>query len=404
MNERMKKLWASMQAKTKEAEGFVDDGNTESAEGALAELEELKRQYNVLQNLQEDENTPSNAVLVPEPGSDPGKADAQAVTDAFVGAVTAMATGETDVRGAVAMMTTADPDAEGISDGGLTVPKDIVYQIRELRDTPDDLTQYVNIETVKTQSGARVIEVNADAAPWDNVGEAAQFLDAQTPNIKSVEYKIHKKGGILKLTYELLADTAANIMAFLQRWIAKKSRITRNWTILSVLLSALTENGNLPKAVASFTDLKTMVNVDLQPEYAATATAFTNQTGFNWLDTLVDNDGHYIMQPNVTEPTKPLLFGGIPVVVLNNATLKNDTTDGLKAPIYLGDLKEAVTLFDRENMTIDINDKGDNDFTKDTVSVRVRERFDVQVVVPSAVLYGLITIEEAAAPDLPPGG
>ena len=41
------------------------------------------------------------------------------------------------------------------------------------------------------------------------------------------------------------------------------------------------------------------------------------------------------------------------------------TIDGYKHPIFCGDLKEAVTLFDRNVLTIDLNDKGAGLWDKD---------------------------------------
>lgn len=37
------------------------------------------------------------------------------------------------------------------------------------------------------------------------------------------------------MTAELLEDTAANIMAYINKWIAKKTKATRNAMILKVL-------------------------------------------------------------------------------------------------------------------------------------------------------------------------
>ena len=74
-----------------------------------------------------------------------------------------------------------------------------------------------------------------DSTPFDNVDEAADFPEMDEPTFVQVEYKIKKKGGILKMTAELLEDTAANIMAYINKWIAKKTKATRNAMILKTL-------------------------------------------------------------------------------------------------------------------------------------------------------------------------
>lgn len=61
---------------------------------------------------------------------------------------------------------------------------------------------------------------------------AKRFMDE--PKFKKIVYAIKKKGGILKNTAELFEDTAANVMAYINRWIAKKTKATRNAMILKV--------------------------------------------------------------------------------------------------------------------------------------------------------------------------
>lgn len=84
-----------------------------------------------------------------------------------------------------------------------------------------------------------------------------------------------------------------------------------------------------------------------------------------------------------------MLFGRYPVTVLSNKTLKTNVT---KAPIYCGNFKEAITLFDREYMTIETSDQAGDMWGKDQVGVKVRERLDVQVVDEEAIVKGEITI------------
>ena len=113
--------------------------------------------------------------------------------------------------------TTAGSEGEvGI---GVTIPEDIRTDIIELRRSSDNLEQYVNVEGVTTKTGTRNIEVDAESTPFDNVDEAADFPEMDEPEFLPIEYKVKKKGGILKMTAELLEDTASNIMAYINKWI-----------------------------------------------------------------------------------------------------------------------------------------------------------------------------------------
>lgn len=286
-------------------------------------------------------------------------------------------------------MTEADPNEGGTSDGGFTVPQDIQNDIREIRRTENDLEMYVNVENVTTLSGSRVIEIDADSTPWPDVDEGEEFTEQETPKFKQIKYKIVKKGGILKTTRELLQDTAANILAYLNKWIARKSRATRNAAILKKLDEITTGKA---VAITDVDDLKDVFNVKLDAAIAPTSIVLTNQDGFNYLDKLKDEKKDYIIQPDVTDKTKRLLFGVYPIHVVSNKTLKSVTSgSSAKYPLYMGDLKEAVTLFDREMITVELSTEAGDLWAKDLTGIKVRDRFDVKDVDKDAVIKGEIT-------------
>ena len=256
---------------------------------------------------------------------------------------------------------------------------------------------YGNVEGVTTKTGTRNIEVDAESTPFDNVDEAADFTEMDEPEFLPFEYKVKKKGGILKMTAELLEDTASNIMAYINKWIAKKTKATRNAMILKVL-NEMTKGKEV--TVENLDSLKDIFNEQLDPAIADNAVVITNQSGFNYLDKLKDKDGNYILQKDPTQQTKgKMLFGEYPIIKLSKKTLASEkimntdghTIDGYKHPIFCGDLKEAVTLFDRNVLTIDLNDKGAGLWDKDMTGIKVRDRFDVQPVDKGAVIKGQIT-------------
>ena len=149
-------------------------------------------------------------------------------------------------------------------------------------------------------------------------------------------------------------------------------------------------------------DLKTVFNVTLDPAIAASSIALTNQSGFNYLDTLKDERGDYILQPDVTDKTKLLLFGVYPIKKVSNKVLKNvevksdgSNVSAYKYPLYMGDLKEAITLFDREKISIELSTEAGDLWAKDQTGIKVRDRFDVQAFDEEAVIKGEITVQVA---------
>lgn len=401
MNRHAQELLAKINAKKNEVKNFAAAGDVAKTKQAKKELDDLQAMFEAVKDLDDE------AAVGAAAGAAAGTANT--VTEkpslgrkikAFVGILTAgVLKREADAEDVRIYNAMAEGTNSG-ADGGLTVPQDIRTQIEELRRTNDDLEQYVNVERVSTLTGSRVIEKDADATPWDNVDEAAAFPDADTPEFENIEYKVTKKGGILKITEELLQDTAENIMSYLKKYIAKKTRATRNAFILKVIKDVVKygTSSSTVKAIDGIDGLKDVFNVDLDPAIANSSKVFTNQSGFSYLDKMKDSDGNYILQPDPTQKTKKLLFGTYEVVPLLNKTLatrevKNSSSQitGHAYPIICGDLKEGITLFDREYMSIEISNTAGDLWGKDQTGVKVRDRFDVKPVDTKAFVFGEIT-------------
>jgi len=400
MNKEMQKLLKAINDKKNAVKSLVAEGKMDEAKKAKQELVELQDKFNLLADLEDDDMDGIEDALgtgkakdITGGAVDP-KAKKSTLVKAFVNIVKCgflkREPKEEDVRvykDALTSDTTAGDDGEmGI---GVTIPEDIRTDIIELRRSDDNLEQYVNVEGVTTNKGSRNIEVDAESVPFDNVDEEADFPDMDEPQFKKIAYAIKKKGGILKITAELFEDTAANIMAYINKWIAKKTKATRNAMILKVLDTMTTGK---EVAISNLDSIKDVFNVSLDPAIATSSMVITNQSGYNFLDKLKDEDGKYILQPNPTQPTQMLLFGKYPIIKVSNKVIKSVTIEtGAKHPVYMGDLKEAITLFDRNVLTIDMNDKGAGLWEKDLTGIKVRDRFDVQPVDEAAVVKGFIT-------------
>lgn len=386
MSKEMRELLNKINAKKAEIKALVADGKIEDAASAKEELKDLQKSFDILADLDDDDA--QNAQQQAQQGTAQTAAGEKnglaKQVKAFTNAIKA-AWKKTDISPEDKEILNAMSEGSD-EDGGLTVPKDIKTKIKELRRSEDALETLVNVEHVTTNSGSRVIEREADQTPFDNVDEAAEFPDVSTPQFENVDYKIKKKGGILKVTQELLSDTAENIMNYLKKWIAKKAKATRNFMIIAKIKEICK---GLEVTVTGLDNLKDIFNVMLDPAIALGAVVVTNQSGFNFLDKLKDEKGNYILQKDPTQATKKLLFGEYPVIKLSNKTLQN--IDG-KAPIICGDLKEAITIFDRETLTIDISNLAAGMWERDQTGIKVRERLDIQTVDADAVVMGLTTI------------
>lgn len=392
MNKELKELLEKINKKKQEVKDLVKAGELDKAEEAKNELKTLQREFDLTFDLyEEDQKTAKDQKDNLETAKTAGAAidTAAKVVKAFGNAIkarfTKTALSEEDAEVMNAMKEGTDED------GGLIVPQDIRTDIKELRRAGAALENYVNVEYVTTNKGTRVIEVDAENTPFDNVEEEGEFGEEATPQFESIKYEIKKKGGILKISRELLQDTAEKIIAYLKKWISKKSRATRNALIINKI-KEITKDAEI--AVSNLDDLKDIFNVKLDPDIALSSKVTTNQDGFNWLDKLKDSDGRYILQRDPSEATKRRLFGEYEVVKLSNKTLKSKVSSGSYViPIICGDLKEAITLFDREKMTIDISNVAGDLWKKDQTGIKVRERLDCQAVDEDAIIMGEVTVK-----------
>lgn len=323
-----------------------------------ASLKNAKMAQELAKSAYEDARANLNAEPVnkkPLPVKD-GKPDAQAMKNQFV----------KDFKNLVTSGTT------GTGNAGLTIPEDIQLQIRTLTRSFASLESLVNVENVTTSHGSRVYEKLADITPLQDLDdESALIGDNDDPELTVVKYLIHRYAGITTVTNTLLKDTVDNIIQWLVNWAAKKDVVTRNAKILEVM-------GKAPKkpTISKFDDIKDLENNTLDPAIESTSSFITNQSGYNILSKLKDADGRYLMQPDVTSPDK-YLIDGKPVIRIADKWLPDVSGSH---PLYFGDLKQGITLFDRQQMQIDTTNVGAGSFEHDTTKLRFIDRFDVQLI------------------------
>ena len=255
---------------------------------------------------------------------------------------------------------------------GLTIPEDIQTTIHTLVRQYASLQNLVNVERVTTPTGSRVYEKFSEIKPLANLDdETAQIGDNDDPELTTIKYLIKRYAGITTVTNTLLKDTAENILAWLSTWIARKVTVTRNQEILKVL-----DTASKKPTIANFDDIKDLQLNTLDPAIIATSSFVTNQSGFAVLAKVKDAQGRYMIQRDVTNPEQ-YRIGGKPVTVVADRWLPDISGSH---PLYYGDFKQAVTLFDREDMSLLSTNIGAGSFEHDETKIRVIDRFDVEQV------------------------
>lgn len=277
------------------------------------------------------------------------------------------------------------------ANGGLIVPKDVETKINEFKRSLPQLENLINKIPVSTNSGSRVYESVATMTALANVtDDTADIANMGNPTFESITYAIKDYAGILPVPNDLLQDSDQAILTYLAGWIARKSTVTRNSLILTILL-ALT-----PTTLADWKAIKKVINITLNPIFATNAKIITNQDGYQYLDTLVDGQNRPLLQPNVSIAGGNVLFGKEVVVVPNTILLTTGTTIKL-APIFIGNLAEAITMFERQGYQIATTNVGGTAFIKNRTEVRAIEREDVKAIDATAVVYGKIDVTAVLA-------
>ena len=339
MNPKLRKLLNQINAKKIEVQDLVDQDKIEEAKAAKAELQKLQDKFDLLKDVEDSEYDEAvneirdgSAILVaPAEGeaADSFAAAQKEFADAFRGGF----------RNSMSEGTSAD--------GGYTVPEAIETKIRERRDAKMSLRQEVEVVPVTTLSGARTYKKRSQQTGFAPVSEGGKIGAKATPQFERLTWTIQKYGGYFPVTDELLEDSDANITAVLTDWVGDESRVTDNVTILAKISGTLT-----PYNISSLDDIKDVLNVRLGQAFKTTSKIYTNDDGLQWLDTLKDLDGRYLLSPMPSDPMKMVLAAGatrVQVEVFPNAEFPSDVSvQGTRTiPMIIGDMKEAVALFDR---------------------------------------------------------
>lgn len=274
------------------------------------------------------------------------------------------------------------------ADGGLIVPSDIQTMIREQMRALNPLSELFTVETVSTNTGSRV----RDTAPtngFTKVAEMGTISKDDKPAFAKVEFTVEDYALIVPVSNDLLKDTDQNLLAYLSRWLGKKAVITENKLLLT-LLTALDGSAASITETGALKTIKKLVNVTLDPIFGVSASFLTNQSGFNFLDSLEDGNGRPLLQINPADRTQ-YMVGGRAVHVVSDAVLPNNST----APLYVGDFKSFGTLFRRQAMEIASTNVGGNAWNTNSTEVRAITRLAVAKFDDKAVAAGKITLPGA---------
>lgn len=267
-------------------------------------------------------------------------------------------------------------------DGGFLVPEEIDHAIHEYSRAVMPLADLLGQMTVNSNSGWFPVATNPSKGMTKMGSEVTQITTSEQPEFKRVSYVLSTYADWLPISNELASDEVSNLFGYISNFYARKYVLTRNELALAAL-DKLTA-GAIKKTDDALALLKTALNVELDPEISVLSTILTNQSGFNYLDSLKDDNGRPLLMPDPTQSTG-YLFKGRPVKVASNAVLPNRTvtetgaTKGDYYPIYVGNFEQYATLFTRQALELASTDVGGSAFRTNSIEVRGIARLDCQI-------------------------
>ena len=393
MPKKLKELLDAINSKKTEVINLTNEKKFDDAEKAKAELINLQKQFDLLQDVVD----PDKQAPEPAPESAPAPKDAH-----VVGAKDKDAVHEFADAARHGFYNADTPNNEGTGlNGGYTVPADILTRINQFKEDEFDLSKFADSENVTTNSGRRTYQSRADLAGFSLVGEGAKISQAAGPQFQILEYAIKKYAGFFPVTNELLADSDANITSVLTQWIARQDVATRNNLILNLL------KGITPTAFSGYKDIKKAIIATLGSKYNDLA-IYTNDDGVNYIDTeFVDGNGRSLLVNDLqTSLGMRFAAGGrlIPIRQIPNTILASDskTTQGSTIiPVFIGSMKEFVKVFDRQKLTILSSNTAQagnfNAYDQDMMLFRAIDRLDVVKKDDQSMVYGQITVKDSTA-------
>lgn len=293
--------------------------------------------------------------------------------------------------------------------GGLLVPADVRTKIIELQRKKFDIRKFINVEKTKVDKGSRPKEKNEpEASGFASVDEGKDVQALYEPEIENVEYAIRKYSGYIPVTNELLEDSPENIMAFVERWMAKNELNTYAYQVFNGtgaksaegILNAL--SGKLASRVVKLAkaptlkDFKDAFNIHLDDITEDNINIFTNGTGYSHIDGMEDALGRPILQPDATKETGNS-FLGKGVVKVPTKFLKQVVIEGVTyTPYIMGNLELLYTMYDRDDLVVESTKIGGQAWRTGTTEIKGTFRFDGKINGDIKSVYIILANQEAA--------
>lgn len=380
MNKKMREILKKIEEKNVIANNYLETKELDKANGVIAEIEELQKEYEVaakLFNVAKEEVTEDKVAEVEEKKKTSGFA-----------AITKMVTGKRLGDEEKALIIESDSTVEDAHGTNYLLPEDVQLAIRELRRkymSAKDLG-LVNVIPTTALSGSTNFETDDDGLLSD-FEDGNEVTEEEGPKFKKVPFAIKFKGKLIYISNILSGNEKAGLTSYLNKWFVKKAVRTENKDIFTTLAK-----GKTAKAIKGLTALKTHINEDIDPSCKIGGVIITNQSGFAAMDAQKDKNGRGILESNPAKTTSKM-YQDMPIYVFSNKELAN--VEG-KAPMFVGATDAGCDFMDKEGLEFATSEHFA--FNKNQNTLRVMEGYDT--VQTDTEAYSYVLFEGVDCEDL----
>lgn len=224
------------------------------------------------------------------------------------------------------------------TDGTLTIPKSINYVPEHEVATVMDLSKLLQHYSAQTASGTYPIVKRADQA-LISVKELEKNPELAKPVFTKVDWAVETYRGAIPISRESIDDSAADLVGVIATNAEEQKVNATNKKVSEILKSFAA------KEIKTVDDVKKIFNVDLDPAYQKVIVA--SQSFYQFLDTLKDGNGRYLLQDSIVAGSPATLLGK-PVYIVGDDLL------GVagEAHAFIGDIKRAALFVDRLDIQV----------------------------------------------------
>lgn len=382
---KIDEMKASLNILKNEVQALLDDNKVADAQVKMQEVRELQ---NVINLQQEIDDMAQNDMQ--DKGAKHQENAAKNKTKETASTLRAMikkTAGKslTEAENALLLPTVTVPDGE--NGESYILPADVQTKIREKMREYKSLRHVLGYIPTGALTGSFPVENFETVSELVDFADGTDGKDTNEVKFKNIPFSLKEKGAFIKLSNTLLSMSDDDLIAYAAKIFAKKAVITEN----KMAVTALKKNKTV-KPIATWQGLSSSINIDLDPAALGGMVIVTNQDGFDFLDRQLDTTGRPILQPNPKDPAD-MRFKGYPIIKFSNSMLP--TANG-KAPIFYGNLSEAVQLVDWKGQVM-FKASSEAGFMSNTTIARMIEFVDVVQSDSSdkCYIYGEISVSAA---------